>query len=153
MDVGEGRPVRGCYMVEQLADLMVMEQLLNTLPVNVKIWVEEKRPKTSEKAARLADDFLRARKQTKLAKPASPEDKTAERSTRRCHTCKQTGHFARDCPQGSGRPEPGKSIERHGTVNGQEVGNIVLDTGCSQTMVHSHISYDRTCCWKRKAWW
>ena len=33
---------RECETVEQLADLMVMEQLLNTLPVNVKIWVEQK---------------------------------------------------------------------------------------------------------------
>ena len=96
---------RECDTVEQLADLMVMEQLLNTLPVNVKIWVEERRPKTSEEAARLADDYLRARKQTKLTKPAVPEDKTAEWNAQRCHTCKQTGHFARDCSQSSGRPE------------------------------------------------
>ena len=33
--------------MEQPADLMVGEQLLNTFPVNVKIWVEEGRPKTS----------------------------------------------------------------------------------------------------------
>ena len=73
---------RECDTVEQLADLMVMEQLLNTLPENVKIWVEERRPKTSEEAARLADDYLRARKQTKLTKPAGPEDKAVERNTR-----------------------------------------------------------------------
>ena len=33
---------RECDTVEQLADVMVMGQLLNTLPVNVKIWVEER---------------------------------------------------------------------------------------------------------------
>ena len=33
---------RECDTVEQLADVMVMGQLLNILPVNVKIWVEER---------------------------------------------------------------------------------------------------------------
>ena len=47
--------------MEQLADLMVKAQLLNTLPVNVKIWVEERRPKTAEEAAQLADDYSQAR--------------------------------------------------------------------------------------------
>ena len=34
---GQRRWTRSCATVEQLADLMVKEQLLNTLPVNVKI--------------------------------------------------------------------------------------------------------------------
>lgn len=42
---------RSCETVEQLADLMVREQLLNTLLLNVMIWVEERRPKTVEEAA------------------------------------------------------------------------------------------------------
>ena len=79
-DVFRKWTTRECDTVEQLADLMAIEQLLNTLPVNVKIWVEERRPKTCEG---LACDFLKARKQMKLAKPAGPEDKTAKRSTRR----------------------------------------------------------------------
>ena len=37
--------------MEQLVDLMVREQLLNTLLLNVMIWVEERRPKTVEEAA------------------------------------------------------------------------------------------------------
>ena len=54
------RWTRSCATLEQLVDLMVSEQLLNTLPVNVKIWVEERRLKTAEEAAQLADDCLRA---------------------------------------------------------------------------------------------
>ena len=50
--------------------------------------------------------------------------------------------MSRFCPKNAlycpGR-KPGKSIAQRGTVNGQEVGNIVLDTGCSQTMVHSRL--------------
>ena len=35
--------IRGCEMLELLADLMVTEHLLNTLPLSVKSWVEERR--------------------------------------------------------------------------------------------------------------
>ena len=59
-----------------------------------------------------------------------------------CYNCGKRGHMSRFWPKNAlycpGRKTE-KSIERRGTVNGQEVGNIVLDTGCSQTMVHSRL--------------
>ena len=48
--------------MEQLKDLMVLEQLLNTLPKEVRVWVSEHKPKTSAKAARLANDYILAHK-------------------------------------------------------------------------------------------
>ena len=83
-----GKWTRGCETLEQLADLMVTEQLLNTLPLSIKIWVEERRLKTAEKAAQLANNYIRACKQT-----------SCSQRTRQC--CKELGHFAIDCPQGS----------------------------------------------------
>ena len=41
---------------------MVLEQLLNTLPENARIFVKEKKPKTSMEAGRLADDHIAVRK-------------------------------------------------------------------------------------------
>ena len=42
---------------------MVREQLLNALPRDLKIWVSERKPKTSTEAADMADNYVRARKQ------------------------------------------------------------------------------------------
>ena len=41
--------------------------LINTLPADVRVWVQEHKPKTSEAAAQLADDYLQARKPNPLA--------------------------------------------------------------------------------------
>ena len=72
--------IRGCEMLELPADLMVTEHLLNTLPLSVKIWVEERRcqelGRGKEEAAQLADDYIRARKQTKPTKQS--EDKAID---------------------------------------------------------------------------
>eukprot|EP00731_Ephydatia_muelleri_P036792 Em0326g4a len=54
---------KGCKTVEQLRDLMILEQLVNTLQTEVRVWVTERNPKTSAEAAKLADDYLSARKQ------------------------------------------------------------------------------------------
>ena len=42
-----------------------MEQLLQTLPSEIKVRVTERKPKTSTEAAEMADNYLRARKQQK----------------------------------------------------------------------------------------
>jgi len=44
-----------------LVEVEVTEQLINTLPWDVQIWVQERNPTTSSEAGRLADDHLQAR--------------------------------------------------------------------------------------------
>lgn len=46
---------------DEVRDLVVKEQLLNTLPENIRIWVKERKPKTSLEPEQLADDFVQAR--------------------------------------------------------------------------------------------
>lgn len=42
-----------CKTIEDTRDMMVQEQLLDTLPRELKIWVAERKPKTSKDAADL----------------------------------------------------------------------------------------------------
>ena len=48
--------MKGCDTVEKLQDVLVLEQFVNTLPADVRAWVQEHKPNTSEVAAQLADD-------------------------------------------------------------------------------------------------
>ena len=52
--------------MEELLDKMVLEQFLNTLNTDTRIWVRERKLETSVEAGRLADDHcVQARKQGK----------------------------------------------------------------------------------------
>ena len=42
----------------------MIEQLLETLPLEVRVWVCEQKPKPSTEAGQLADDYVQARKTT-----------------------------------------------------------------------------------------
>ena len=56
-----GKWMKTCTSIEELRDLVVLEQLLNTLPQDACIFVKERKPKTSMEAGRLADDYIAAR--------------------------------------------------------------------------------------------
>ena len=71
-----------------------------------------------------------------------------------CYECKQYGHVRRDCPdRNSSRralfckedekthvgTQEHEGVRRRGCVEGQEVQGILLDTGCTRTMVHADL--------------
>lgn len=56
-----GRWLKDCTTVEEVKDAVVKEQLLATLPEEVRMWVKERRPKTTTDAAQLAEDYFQAR--------------------------------------------------------------------------------------------
>lgn len=98
---------KDCDTVEKIRDRIVLEQFVNTLPSNVKVWVQEHKPETSEVAAKLADDYLQARKTT-----ISEEKKGKPLSQLTCHKCKQKGHKARNCPGAEENSTPIAKSER-----------------------------------------
>ena len=49
--------------VETVIDQVILEQLLNTLPQEVRVWVKEWKLKTSSEASQLVDDYVQAQKQ------------------------------------------------------------------------------------------
>ncbi|XP_065901363.1 uncharacterized protein [Dysidea avara] len=181
---------------QAVVDELVKEQFVEVLPEEIKVWVNERKPRTSEEAGRLAEDYRQARKGD-LWVPGMEPKKSRQRT---CFTCKQPGHLARDCPtkvatgvsskgedatkgetavkgerkkredkplvcyncggrgytsrqcpSGSfycGARNPYKSSKSkflsrcEGMVEGQLVSDIVLDTGCSRTLVHSDLVSD-----------
>ena len=52
-----------CKSRDKLKDLVIQEQLLNTLPEDVHIFVKERKLKKSDEARKLADDYIVARKE------------------------------------------------------------------------------------------
>ena len=91
--------LKQCNTLDKLKDAIVLEQLVNTLPMDVQVWVRERKPKTSEEAGQLADDYLQARKQT------NDQPWSAKKSIR-CYRCKKLGHTAKEC-RGSSEPSRG----------------------------------------------
>ena len=168
---------KSCKSIEEIRDLMVMEQLLHTLPSEIKVWVTERKPKTSTEAAEMAENYLylRARKQQKdgrqqqerkpwaIAKgpwedgkrmDSSPKPAVSDGGTHRstngrwetlegihCYNCGKKGHISRNCSSNAlcGMEWEEVGLKRRGTVEGTEVRDIMLDTGCTRTMVQGDL--------------
>ena len=76
--------------------MLVMEQLINMMPSDLRVWIRERRPKSTLEAGELADQYMQARGSVRLE--GGKQDKwPTER--RRCHECKEMGHIAKDCPK------------------------------------------------------
>ena len=174
---------KDCKTVAEVRDLMLREQLLNALPRDLKIWVSERKPKTSTEAADMADNYVRARKQerdlevkresrrentgmkpwprgqrdserrsglpltvlSERGKYTSGRKETLDREGVTCFNCGKKGHISRHCPNNvlvCAHVGWRNGLQRSGTVNGRIVEGIMLDTGCSRTMVHSDLVSD-----------
>ena len=177
--------------VEAIQDQLILEQLLNTLPKDMCIFVKERKPKSSLEASMLVDDYLQARKGI-----ATGPQPTFKKGPVRCYTCGKPGHVKKDCRQDLDKsPSAAKDTEKtkrdlkdmkcfnyqqkghlatscpHGAmfcserradykgnsavrqatvartqglcvpgkVEGTPVKSVVLDTGCSRTLVRSNL--------------
>ena len=106
------------------------------------------------KMGHLARDCM-AKPKTESLTPAVEEtqqpktEKRANKSELKCFNCGEKGHISRRCPSNAallcqtGRLSVGSrassGVSREGLVEGQAVTDILLDTGCSQTLVKSDL--------------
>ena len=54
--------LKDCGSRQAINDAVVTEQFVDVLPNNVRVWVKERKPRSSEEAGRLAEDYRQARK-------------------------------------------------------------------------------------------
>jgi len=58
--------------VDEMCKLVAIEQLLNTLPRDIQIWVWERKTTSCSEAGHLADDYLQARRPTGVFTTSNP---------------------------------------------------------------------------------
>ena len=103
---------------KSLCDFIVGDQFLSTLPVDLRLFVKERKPARAEEMAELADTYASARKQfhnvgskesegkgvnkkseCKDSKVSSSEQKeSSKQSNRLCYKCGESGHLIARCP-------------------------------------------------------
>ena len=47
--------------LDEVFELLVIEQLVNVMPADLKIWINERKPTTALEAGGLADQYMQAR--------------------------------------------------------------------------------------------
>ena len=62
MDDLAAKWLKSCKTLEEIRDRIILEQFLNTLREDVRVFVKERKPKSAAEAGKLADDFNQARK-------------------------------------------------------------------------------------------
>ena len=99
-----------CESAEEAIERIVVEQLVNTLPSDLRIWLSERKPVTSVEAGKLADDYAQARRQVRRTPIDQKEDGGGGGpDKRKCHKYGGEGHFKRNCPV---KDEPGADRAR-----------------------------------------
>ena len=94
-----GKWLADCDSVQTIMDKLVMEQMLDVMPANLRIWLCERKPTSVAETGSMADDYLsaRTRKQPAQPKPDIEKKEVPGKETRRCHLCQQVGHIAANC--------------------------------------------------------
>ena len=117
-----------CESVAELREKVLLEQLLNVMSPDLRIWVTEHKPKTTE-AARLADDYMTARRMMTgrnwKEKTGGDRDVGDGRSkggadTRKCHVCKQSGHLAYNCRSKKTQEESASTMKEGESKKGKK---------------------------------
>ena len=80
---------------DHLFDIMLMEQLIETMPEDVQRHVRERQPTSSEETAKIGDAFMEAR----------ANHKPSSTLNHRCSNCGRSNHATSDCWQRTSLPD------------------------------------------------
>ena len=87
----QGKWLRSCQSMDEMQEATGIEQFLSTLPMDKKLWVMERKPKTCIQAGELVDEYEQARKET------ASEQRDQASKGRKCTYCGKTGHLEAAC--------------------------------------------------------
>ena len=128
-----------CKTIEEVKDEVIREQVVNSVPEDVRIWVKERKPKSGQEAAGLADDYAQARKEGLAIGPTGESKKWERGSPLQCSKCHRRGHLAEDC-RSAIKPE---EQERRNTEDAGRVGKLrveLKDVVCYNCQQKGHYS-------------
>ena len=80
---------------EQLQQLIADEQIQNTLPADIQVWIQERKSKTTAEAGRRAEDYWQARDSVKSGKRLETSGWRMGSVQRKCFECRQPGYIAK----------------------------------------------------------
>ena len=85
--------LKDCGSRQPALDVVVKEQFVEVLPDEVRVWVKERKPRTSEEAGKLAEDYRQAKKAELWTSTTTTTGQKA------CYLCGQVGHWPRTVPK------------------------------------------------------
>ena len=112
----------GCVKkYKDLADLLIIEQFVNTCSAEMALFLRERVPKNISEMVKLVEQYLEAhgislqerRKpmkkpsghSQKSKNPSKTEQKETDKKEGRCYVCQKQGHLAKDCRQAKSQPQ------------------------------------------------
>ena len=88
--------MHNCTSVKKMAELICLEQFYEILPVEMKTWVQEKKPETCQQAGELANEYVQSRQISPT--PGVHSHNRSFVSQKHCFLCNRVGHFVNGCP-------------------------------------------------------
>ena len=92
-----------------ILDIFMKEQLINTMPEDVRLWVRKHKPETSEEAA---EDFIQAGRPLTQTTTRAPRGERPPPLLGKCPRCGGGGHWARNCSISEPSPRPRAQQQR-----------------------------------------